>query len=191
MDIAAVIWCWEHRGFNLCSTSHRETKRNMRHKMNSHGQGLAILYPIKIWVNLGKGIKRAMEWMGTRNRRRAKSCNHHMAKWWELKTEFCIHHMVNIWQFFTLSKFGSALERASKEPWRRWELKTEGLNIHPFGPWHINSQQGQKFRAEKPLGLQIMLSGFSSQMPECWWGTPGGPHSTHKKVAGKHQCRLV
>lgn len=39
--------------------------------------------------------------------------------------------------------------------------------IHPFGPWHINSQQ---FRAEKPPGLQIL----------CWQGTPGGPHNTQK-----------
>lgn len=86
----------------------------MRHKINSHGQGLASLYPIKIWAILGKSIKKAMEEMGTRNRRKVESC------------------------------------------------------IHPFGSWHVNSQKGQKSRAEKPPGLQIMQSSFSSQKPECW-----------------------
>lgn len=90
MNLAAFTWCCEHRGFNLCSTSHRETKRSMRHRINSHGQGLAILDPVKIWVILGNSIKRAMEEMGARNRRRAESC------------------------------------------------------IHPFGPWHMDNQQGQK-----------------------------------------------
>lgn len=45
----------------------------MRHKMNSHGQGLAILYPVKIWAILVKDIKKAVEEMGTRNRKRAES----------------------------------------------------------------------------------------------------------------------
>lgn len=92
MNTAAVTWCCEHRGFDLCSTSHREKKRNMRHKINCHGQGLAIPYPVKIWAILGKGIKKALEEMGTGNRRRAESC------------------------------------------------------INPFGPWHVKSQQGQKFQ---------------------------------------------
>lgn len=84
----------------------------MRHKINCHGQDLAILYPIKIRAILGKGIKKAVEEMGTGSRRRVESC------------------------------------------------------IHPFGPWHSNNQRGQKFRAVKPL--QIMLSSFSGQMPQCW-----------------------
>lgn len=41
--------------------------------MNSHGQGLAILYPVKIWAILVKDIKKAVEEMGTRNRKRAES----------------------------------------------------------------------------------------------------------------------
>lgn len=51
----------------------KKKKRNMRHKMNSHGQGLAILYPVKIWAILVKDIKKAVEEMGTRNRKRAES----------------------------------------------------------------------------------------------------------------------
>lgn len=102
--------------------------------------------------------------------------------------------MDKVWRFLTPSKFGPSLERASKKPWKRWELETEeGLNpaSTPLVLGMLRASRARNSKAVKPPGLQIMLSSFFVAKSHSAGEELQEDLTAHKKLAGEHRCRLI